>query len=286
MKKKIALLIVLSIICTVILGFGFDAANAATSATPVKPATTATTAAPATVSAFQRVNYVNAMVTGCEVLNVRQGPSTEFQIVNVLKKGQTVKVFGKLGNWYAIYEPDKGCVGVASSGYLKATGTVAAAAPTPAIKPTVAPAATAKSVSKPAPVAITPVSGISQDEQSLLNLINKARTDAGVAALEFDMDLVKDARLKAKDMADNNYFSHQSPTYGSPFDMMKQFGISFKTAGENIAGNQTVDGAFKAWMSSEGHKKNILNANFNYSGIGIVNSPTYGKILVQQFIGK
>ena len=92
--------------------------------------------------------------------------------------------------------------------------------------------------------------------------------------------------MKAKDMVDNNYFSHQSPTYGSPFDMMRQFGISFKTAGENIAGNRTVEGAFKAWMNSEGHKKNILNSGFNYTGIGIVDSSKYGKMLVQQFIGK
>ncbi|NMB96529.1 MAG: SCP-like extracellular protein, partial [Clostridiaceae bacterium] len=74
--------------------------------------------------------------------------------------------------------------------------------------------------------------------------------------------------------------------YGSPFDMMRQFDISFRTAGENIAGNKTVEGAFKAWMNSAGHKKNILNSSFNYTGIGIVDSPKYGKILVQMFIGR
>ena len=87
-------------------------------------------------------------------------------------------------------------------------------------------------------------------------------------------------------MVENNYFSHQSPTYGSPFDMMRQFNNAFNSAGENIAGNQTVEGAFKAWMGSEGHKKNILNSNFNYTGIGIETSNTYGKIVVQQFIGR
>jgi len=264
MKKKIALLIVLSIVCTVILGFGFDSASAASPST------------------FQRVNYVNATVTSTQ-LNVRQGPSTSYPVVCVLKKGQTVKVFGKLGDWYAVYEPVKGCVGVAASAYLKAAGTTTPG-PKPTPKPMPTPTPTPKP--KPTPSTTTPPSGISQEEQSLLNLINKARADAGVGALAFDMDLVKCARLKAKDMVDNNYFSHQSPTYGSPFDMMKQFGISFKTAGENIAGNQTIEGAFKAWMNSEGHKKNILNGSFNYNGIGIVSSPTYGKILVQQFIGR
>jgi len=117
-------------------------------------------------------------------------------------------------------------------------------------------------------------------------MVNKARADAGVEPLQFDMNLVKVARLKAQDMVDKGYFSHQSPTYGSPFDMMRQFGIEFKTAGENIAGNQTAQKAFNAWMGSEGHKKNILNASFNYTGIGVVESPTYGKIFVQMFIGR
>ncbi len=150
------------------------------------------------------------------------------------------------------------------------------ATPTPA--PTPAPVAEE-------PPAVTPPD-ISEDEQELLNLVNKARADAGVKPLEFDKELMNVARLKAKDMVENNYFSHQSPTYGSPFDMMRQFGISFKTAGENIAGNQTVEGAFKLWMNSESHTKNILNSNFNYTGIGIVPSSTYGKVIVQQLIGR
>ena len=86
-------------------------------------------------------------------------------------------------------------------------------------------------------------------------------------------------------MVKNNYFDHQSPTYGSPFDMMEKFGISYGIAGENIAGNGTVEKAFDAWMNSTGHRENILNKNFNYVGFGIADSPKYGKIFVQQFIG-
>ncbi|HBQ64963.1 MAG TPA: SCP-like extracellular protein, partial [Clostridiales bacterium] len=71
-----------------------------------------------------------------------------------------------------------------------------------------------------------------------------------------------------------------------PFDMMRQFGITFRTAGENIAGNSTVQGAFNAWMNSSGHRANILNSNFNLTGIGIVQSPVYGYIFVQMFIGR
>ena len=85
-------------------------------------------------------------------------------------------------------------------------------------------------------------------------------------------------------MVENNYFSHQSEIYGSPFEMMRAYGISFTAAAENIAGNQTIDGAFYAWMNSEGHKKNIMNGNYTETGIGIYTSPIYGKIIVQMFI--
>jgi len=64
------------------------------------------------------------------------------------------------------------------------------------------------------------------------------------------MELQRVAKEKARDMVNNNYFSHTSPVYGSPFEMMKSYGISYKTAGENIAGNSTNKGAVEAWMGS------------------------------------
>ena len=84
-------------------------------------------------------------------------------------------------------------------------------------------------------------------------------------------------------MKNNNYFSHTSPTYGSPFDMMKQFGISYKTAGENIAkGQKTPEAVVNAWMNSEGHRSNILNANYTQMGLGYTNGTVYW---CQMFIG-
>lgn len=72
-------------------------------------------------------------------------------------------------------------------------------------------------------------------------------------------------------MIDNHYFSHQSPTYGSPFDMMKQFGISFTAAGENIAyGQPTAQAVMDAWMNSPGHRANILNSSYTQIGVGAV----------------
>jgi uncharacterized protein YkwD len=103
-------------------------------------------------------------------------------------------------------------------------------------------------------------------------------------SLEFDQDLITVARLKAKDMKDNNYFSHNSPYYGSPFDMMKKYDIKFSIAGENIAGNQNMERALKAWMDESSN--NLFNGKFTHTGIGIVDSPTYGKLFVQMFIKK
>ena len=127
---------------------------------------------------------------------------------------------------------------------------------------------------------------ITSDEQEVFNLINNERQKNGLSALKIDNEVQRVAKIKAQDMVNNNYFSHQSPTYGSPFDMLKSFKISYKSAGENIAGNSSNTGAVNAWMNSPGHRANILNSSFNYTGIGVVTGSKYGKIYVQMFIGK
>lgn len=131
-----------------------------------------------------------------------------------------------------------------------------------------------------------PVRELTADEQRMVELINQERDNSGLPALKVNLDLVKVARLKAQDMVRNNYFSHSSPTYGSPFAMMKQFGITYHTAGENLAGAPTVEIAHRNLMNSTGHRANILNRDFTEVGIGIVEGSAYGKIFVQMFIGK
>ena len=191
-------------------------------------------------------------------------------------------VIGKLGDWYAVYTADTGIVGAVDARYLKlGDGSVATAASNTGNADTALKTSPDKD-STP----VVPDIEVSQDEQKLLELVNRARADEGLEALTLDENLMKVARTKAKDMTENSYFSHQSPTYGSPFDMMRQFDNAFKSAGKNIAGNKTVEGAFKAWMASDSHKKNILNSGFKVTGIGIETSSSYGKILVQQFIGR
>lgn len=121
-------------------------------------------------------------------------------------------------------------------------------------------------------------------EQQVIDLTNQERAKHGLNALQVDSELSKVAREKSKDMANNHYFSHNSPTYGSPFDMMKQFGITYRTAGENIAmGQRTPQEVVQAWMNSEGHRANILNKNFTHIGVGYVADGNYW---TQQFIGK
>lgn len=118
--------------------------------------------------------------------------------------------------------------------------------------------------------------------QQIVTLVNKERAAAGLKPVSGLDSLHKVAATKATDMRTNNYFSHTSPTYGSPFDMMKSFGITYNAAGENIAmGQKTPEEVMKAWMNSPGHKANILNANFNYIGVGYDNN-----YWVQEFIGK
>ena len=102
-------------------------------------------------------------------------------------------------------------------------------------------------------------SSVTAYEQEVVRLVNVERNKQGLKSLTGDWQLSRVARYKSQDMKDNRYFSHTSPTYGTPFQMIRSFGLSFQTAGENIAGNSSNSGAVNAWMNSSGHKVNILN---------------------------
>ena len=124
-------------------------------------------------------------------------------------------------------------------------------------------------------------------EQQILRLVNDERSKAGLSNVEMDTSLSHTATLKSEDMRDHDYFNHTSPTYGSPFEMMKSFGIDYKYAGENIAAGQpSAESVMKSWMNSPGHKANILNKNYTHIGIGHVTGGKYSHYWTQQFIGK
>lgn len=131
----------------------------------------------------------------------------------------------------------------------------------------------------------TPVSSqVSVFEQQVIDLTNQERAKNGLPALKLDAQLSKAARAKSVDMQTNKYFSHTSPTYGSPFDMMKQFGVSYRGAGENIAmGQRSPQEVVNSWMNSSGHRANILNKSFTHIGVGHAENGNYW---TQMFITK
>ena len=127
-------------------------------------------------------------------------------------------------------------------------------------------------------------SSVASFESEVVRLVNAERSKAGLAPLTQDWQLSRVARYKSQDMKDLGYFSHTSPTYGSPFEMMKSFGITYRTAGENIAkGYSTPEAVVKAWMNSPGHRANILNSSYTHLGVGYV---AQGSYWTQMFISK
>ena len=108
-------------------------------------------------------------------------------------------------------------------------------------------------------------------EEEVVSLVNQERARYGLAPLTIHRELCEGARMKSRDMQQNGYFSHTSPTYGTPFQMMKKLGISYRTAGENIAkGFSSPQAVVNAWMNSEGHRANILNGSYTEIGVGYV----------------
>ena len=132
------------------------------------------------------------------------------------------------------------------------------------------------------------VSGsFSSFQQEVVRLVNVERSKRGLSQLTFNAELSNVATIKSQDMINKNYFSHTSPTYGSPFDMMKKFNISYKAAGENIAKGQTSPAqVVNSWMNSQGHRENILSTKFTDIGIGVAKDSNGTLYWTQMFIGK
>ena len=220
---------------------------------------------------YYNLDFSTGLVTAT-VLNVRSGPGTKYDVVATVKKNEYIRVFAGVGDWY-IVQVEGDYVGAVSKKYVKAIylGTSSGNSS----------GGNASSNS-----GTSNTSTLTSDEKEVFDLINKQREANGLAALKIDSEVQRVAKIKAQDMVSSGYFSHNSPTYGTPFQMLQSFKVSYKTAGENIAGNSSNSGAVNAWMNSSGHRANILNSSFTHTGIGVVSSPKYGKIYVQMFIGK
>ena len=194
--------------------------------------------------------------------NLRGGPSTSYASYTKLKSGDKVQIIGKIDNFFLVIT-NNNYVGMIREDLISKIDTNENITQTP---------------NNPSTLPNTP--------ETILTLINNARIENGLPKLQIDDLLNSTAVTKATDMVENNYFSHTSPTYGSPFEMMQNAGITYKVAGENIAGNSSIENAVKSWLASDEHKSNILSNAYNYIGIGVKSSDTYGYVIVTMFIGK
>lgn len=133
----------------------------------------------------------------------------------------------------------------------------------------------------------TPPQDIKTDTEqanAVLELVNIERNKNNLPPLTLDPVLNQVATIKAEDMADTHYFSHDSPTLGTPFDLMHRYGVDYMSAGENIAAGQpTAKAVMDSWMNSSGHRANILNKNYTHLGVGYATGGEYGIYWVQEF---
>lgn len=129
------------------------------------------------------------------------------------------------------------------------------------------------------------MTGVKEIEMQVIKLVNQERTKNGLRPLAPNWELSRVARFKSEDMRDRQYFSHTSPTYGSPFTMIRNFGLSFTAAGENIAaGQSTAQQVMQGWMNSPGHRQNILNPQFTQIGVGYATGGSMRYYWTQMFI--
>lgn len=181
---------------------------------------------------YYKLDFSTGIVTASK-LNVRSGPSTRYSVVATVNKNEYIRVFAGVGDWYII-QTNSDHIGAVSKQYVKP----------------IYPNSNNSGNTNQGSTGGTNTATLNADEKEVFNLINAQRQKQGLPALKIDSETQRVARIKAQDMVNNNYFSHNSPTYGSPFDMLKSFKISYKTAGENIAGNSSNSGAVNAWMNS------------------------------------
>lgn len=231
-------------------------------------------------SSFQTADIENIKIIA-DKANINAGCSNSSPVVQTCPKGTKLDVISDVADWYALKLPNNS-IGFVSKQQCKPIVVEDKKTNIPKTVEATPQAPTAPKT----PATKTGSSKLTAAEQQMLKLLNDARVQNNLSPLIVDMELTNIARIKAQDMIDNNYFSHNSPKYGDPFDMMKAFGIKYVMAGENIAGNQDVQNAQNALMNSPGHRANILNPDFTHIGLGIQKGGPYGNMFSQMFISK
>ena len=120
-------------------------------------------------------------------------------------------------------------------------------------------------------------------EARMISLVNSERIKMGLNILKADPELTKVGRMHSVDMFQRGYFSHVATNGEGPFDRMRDAGVTFTNAGENLALAPTLDIAHNGLMHSPGHRANILRPEFGRMGIGIVDGGKYGLMISQEF---
>lgn len=224
---------------------------------------TSISSAPKGAYTYTMITKKNATVSKSNV-NFRRGPGTNFTSLAKLSQGTKLTTIGYISDWYLCIT-SSGTIGMVQKDLITFTSN----------NPNINNTSTNNTTTK-----------ADANEELILKLINEARTAAGLKALVMDINILKIARLKAIDMVNNEYFSHTSPTYGSPFTMMQNYKIEYKVAGENIAGNPSLEAAVTSWLNSSTHRENILSSSYNLIGVGVTKSNIYGYIIVAMFVGR
>ncbi|MBC2581324.1 CAP domain-containing protein [Clostridium sp. DJ247] len=245
--------------------------------------------APGVISSYAKVGDINKVKITSDSANITTGCSPNAPVIQSASKNNTFDVVSQVQDWFAVklpnntigFVPQGQCTPIVSDN--KTTPTLPSGSTGASIQPGTS---TQPSTVPKTPAAQTNSGTLSNSEQKMLNLVNSVRAQNNLPALKVDTQLCNVARVKSQDMIDNNYFSHYSPKYGSPSDMIKSFGVNYVTVGENIAGNQNVQSAQNALMNSPEHRKNILSSEFTHIGIGIKQGGPYGTMFTQQFISR
>jgi uncharacterized protein YkwD len=206
-------------------------------------------------------------------LNVRTGPGVAYPVIRSLGKGDKLRVLGALGDWLVILTPDYS-VGMVFAEYVRAKP-LASAPETPAepgIYEGSVPEEDAAQLTEPLEV---------PDNELLFSMVNEFRVNFGLTPYKWDGRLNGIAGLKAADMAENEYFSHDSPVYGTPFAMLRSMGVFYKTASENLARTSGASEAFEKMAGNSAHRANLVSKRYTNMGTAVADDPgTPGKKLI------
>ena len=212
---------------------------------------------------FTRYTPYKAIITNNSV-NLRQGPSTSFISIKKLNKDIQITVLGKI-NDFNIVILGNNIIGAVSSKYISKVN---------------------NNTNNNNDIVKDFSNSNDNTNNKVITIINNARKSKNLNLLKENKNLNTIANLKAIEMNDKNYFAHKSPSYGNPFEMMQNFGITYLSAGENIARNLNISTAVNNWIKSKTNSINIFNKNFTDIGVSVIKNKTYGYIIVCMFIEK